>query len=149
MKTRIFLLSLALASVMLSCTDKLSEQLMWDEGVMATIPGYEDADGTRVSFVNGLGNFRWSNGDCIGVCRSSSSSNGTAAFTLLKGGESVGNFIFIEECFKGKQIQSDFFLNNIYTRTCRKRRILIHHIGIKAITGVSSHSGCFIKMIEL
>lgn len=93
MKTRIFLLSLALASVMLSCTDKLSEQLMWDEGVMATIPGYEDADGTRVSFVNGLGNFRWSNGDCIGVCRSSSSSNGTAAFTLLKGGESVGNFI--------------------------------------------------------
>jgi hypothetical protein len=93
MKTRFFLLSLALASVTLSCTDKLSEQLMWGEGVMATIPGYEDADGTRVSFVNGLGNFRWSNGDCIGVCRSSSSSNGTAAFTLLKGGESVGNFI--------------------------------------------------------
>ncbi|MBQ6763448.1 MAG: fimbrillin family protein [Bacteroidales bacterium] len=93
MKTRIFLLSLASASVMLSCTDKLSEQLMWDEGVMATIPGYEDADGTRVSFVNGLGNFRWSNGDCIGVCRSSASINGTAAFTLLKGGEAVGNFI--------------------------------------------------------
>ena len=93
MKTRFFLLSLALASVTLSCTDNLSEQLMWDEGVMASIPGYEEADGTRVSFVNGLGNFRWSNGDCIGVCRSSSSSNGTAAFTLLKGGESVGNFI--------------------------------------------------------
>lgn len=93
MKTRFFLLSLVLASVTMSCTDKLSEQTMWDEGVMAIIHGYEDADGTRVSFNNGIGNFRWSNGDCIGVCRSSSSSNGTAAFTLLKGGETVGNFI--------------------------------------------------------
>ena len=93
MKSRFFFWSLAFAFVTLSCTDKLSEPLMWDEGVMAAIPGYEDVDGTRVDFTNGLGTFYWTNGDCIGVCRSSASSNGTAAFTLLKGGETVGNFI--------------------------------------------------------
>ena len=93
MKTRIILLSLASALVLMSCQDTLSEQLTWDNGVMAALPGYEEMAGTRVNFATGLGSFFWSNGDCIGVCRSSSTSNGTAAFTLLKGGESVGNFI--------------------------------------------------------
>lgn len=93
MKTRFFFLSLALASVMVSCTDRLSDQLQWDEGVMATLSDYEDVAGTRVAFNNSLTSFTWSNGDCIGVCRSSVLANGTAAFTLLKGGANVGNFI--------------------------------------------------------
>lgn len=78
---------------MVSCTDGLSDQLQWDEGVMATLPEYVDETGTRVSFNNSLSGFTWSNGDCIGVCRSSVLANGTAAFTLLKGGSNVGNFI--------------------------------------------------------
>ena len=93
MKTRFFFLSLALASVMVSCTDGLSDKLQWDEGVMATLSEYEDVAGTRVAFDNSLSGFTWSNGDCIGVCRSSVLANGTAAFTLLKGGANVGNFI--------------------------------------------------------
>ena len=93
MKTRFFFLSLALASVMVSCTDGLSDQLQWDEGVMVTLSDYQDVTGTRVAFNNSLTSFTWSNGDCIGVCRSSAASNGTAAFTLLKGGATVGNFI--------------------------------------------------------
>lgn len=95
MKTRFFILSMALAAAaMVACTDKLSDELLWDEGVMAALPEFEEeGTGTRVSFSNGLSDFTWSNGDCIGVCRSSASSNGTAAFTLLKGGERVGNFI--------------------------------------------------------
>ena len=93
MKTRLFFLSMALASVMVSCTDGLSDKLQWDEGVMATLPEYEDVAGTRVAFNNSLTSFTWSNGDCIGVCRSSVLANGTAAFTLLKGGATVGNFI--------------------------------------------------------
>ena len=95
MKTRFFILSLVLAgAAMVACTDKLSDELQWDEGMMAALSEFvEEGTGTRVSFSNGLANFAWSNGDCIGVCRSSASSNGTAAFTLLKGGQSVGNFI--------------------------------------------------------
>lgn len=93
MKTRFLLMSMALASVMVSCSDKLAEQFQWDEGVMAVLPDYEDEAGTRVAFNNALTSFTWSNGDCIGVCRSSASANATAAFTLLKGGERVGNFI--------------------------------------------------------
>ena len=84
---------MALASVMVSCTDGLSDLLQWDEGVMATLPEYVDVTGTRVSFNNSLSGFTWNNGDCIGVCRSSVLANGTAAFTLLKGGSNVGNFI--------------------------------------------------------
>ena len=79
-------------AAMVACTDKLSDELPWDEGVMAALPELGE-EGTRVSFSNGLSDFVWSNGDCIGVCRISASSNGTAAFTLLKGGERVGNFI--------------------------------------------------------
>ena len=93
MKTRFLLLSLALASVMVSCTDGLSDQFQWEEGVMATLPEYVDVTGTRVAFYNSLSSFTWSSGDCIGVCRSSVLANGTAAFTLLKGGGNVGNFI--------------------------------------------------------
>ena len=93
MKTRFLLMSMALASVMVSCTDQMAEQFMWEEGVMAALPDYESESGTRVAFNNGLSAFTWSNGDCIGVCRSSASANATAAFTLLKGGDRVGNFI--------------------------------------------------------
>lgn len=95
MKTRILLLTMALAGAMTACTEKISDQFTWDEGVMATLPDIEEVGaGTRVSFASGgLGSFAWSNGDCIGVCRSTASTNGTAAFTLLKGGERVGNFI--------------------------------------------------------
>lgn len=93
MKTRLFFLSMTLASVVVSCTDGLSDQLPWYEGVMATLPEYVDVTGTRVAFNNSLSGFTWSNGDCIGVCRSSVLANGTAAFTLLKGGANVGNFI--------------------------------------------------------
>ncbi len=93
MKTRIILLSMTLSLAALSCTNKLSERSEWDQGLMASIPGYETVNATRVSFSNALTSFYWSNGDCIGVCRSSSTANGTAAFTLLKGGASVGNFI--------------------------------------------------------
>lgn len=93
MKTRIILLSMTLSLTALSCTNKLSDRLEWDQGLMAAIPGYETVNATRVSFSNALTSFYWSNGDCIGVCRSSSTANGTAAFTLLKGGASVGNFI--------------------------------------------------------
>lgn len=94
MKTRILLLSIGFAAMMTACTDKISEQFQWDEGVMATLPEFEEAGtGTRVSFMGGLDSFAWTYGDCIGVCRSSASTNGTAAFTLLKGGERVGNFI--------------------------------------------------------
>jgi hypothetical protein len=92
MKTRIILLqAFVLAAV--SCSDKLTNQSPWDNGVMASIPGYEDAHATRVRFTNGLDVFYWTNGDCIGVCRNAGSANGTAAFTLLKGGETIGNFI--------------------------------------------------------
>jgi hypothetical protein len=92
MKTRIILLqAFVLAAV--SCSDKLTDQSPWDNGVMASIPGYEDAHATRVRFNNGLSVFYWTNGDCIGVCRNAGSANGTAAFTLLKGGETIGNFI--------------------------------------------------------
>ncbi len=93
MKTRIILLSLLSAFAALSCSDNLSEQLVWEDGVMATLPEYVDETGTRVAFNNSLTSFTWSNGDCIGVCRSSVLANGTAAFTLLKGGSNVGNFI--------------------------------------------------------
>lgn len=93
MKTRFILLSLVSAAVSVSCTDNLSERLEWDSGIMAAIPGYEDEDATRVAFSNGFANFYWSNGDCIGVCRSSASANATTAYTLLKGGDRVGNFI--------------------------------------------------------
>ena len=93
MKTRIILLSMTLSLAAMSCTNKLSDRLEWDQGLMAAIPGYETVNATRVSFSNALTSFYWSNGDCIGVCRSSSTANGTAAFTLLKGGASVGNFI--------------------------------------------------------
>lgn len=93
MKTRNLFLLPALVLAMVSCTDSLSNQSLWDSGVMATLPSYSDKSATKVEFTNGLANFLWSNGDCIGICRSSSSANGTAAFTLLKGGSTVGNFI--------------------------------------------------------
>ena len=93
MKTRNFFLLQAFVLTLVSCTDRLSDQAAWDSGVMAAIPGYEDVHGTRVRFTNALDCFYWTNGDCIGVCRSAGSTNGTAAFTLLKGGETVGNFI--------------------------------------------------------
>lgn len=93
MKTRIFLLLQAFVLAAVSCSDKLTDQSTWDNGVMASIPGYEDAHATRVRFNNGLNVFYWTNGDCIGVCRNAGSANGTAAFTLLKGGETIGNFI--------------------------------------------------------
>lgn len=95
MKKRVLLLTMAVAGAMMAaCTEKYSDQLSWDEGVMATLPEFvEDGAGTRISFAGGLGSFTWTNGDCIGVCRSSASANGTAAFTLLKGGDRVGNFI--------------------------------------------------------
>ena len=93
MKTRIILLSLFSAFAALSCSDNLSEQLVWEDGVMATLPGYDEMAETRVTFTDSFSKFYWSNGDCIGVCRSSASSNGTAAFTLLKGGGTTGNFI--------------------------------------------------------
>ena len=82
-------------AAMVACVDKYSNEFLWEEGVMATLPQLEEGCccGTRVSFSSGLSNFAWSNGDCIGVSRSSASSNGTAAFTLLKGGDRVGNFI--------------------------------------------------------
>lgn len=63
-----------------------------ENGIYATISGYTE-DATKVAFQGGLANFRWSNGDCIGICRSGSTANGTAAFTILKGGEATGNFI--------------------------------------------------------
>lgn len=62
------------------------------DGIYATISGYTE-DATKVAFQGGLANFRWSNGDCIGICRSGSTANGTAAFTILLGGEATGNFI--------------------------------------------------------
>lgn len=93
MKTRIILLLQAFVLAAVSCSDKLTDQSPWDNGVMASIPGYEDAHATRVRFNNGLSVFYWTNGDCIGVCRNAGSANGTAAFTLLKGGETIGNFI--------------------------------------------------------
>ena len=93
MKTRIILLLQAFVLAAVSCSDKLTDQSTWDNGVMASIPGYEDAHATRVRFTNGLDVFYWTNGDCIGVCRNAGSANGTAAFTLLKGGETIGNFI--------------------------------------------------------
>ena len=94
MKTRFLLLSIVLVGAV-ACTDKLVDSLQWEEGVMATLPEFEmeDVTGTRVSFTGGLSNFAWTNGDRIGVCRSSTSANGTAAFTLLEGGSRVGNFI--------------------------------------------------------
>lgn len=93
MKTRNLLLIHAFVLVAASCSDKLTDQSTWDNGVMASIPGYEDTHATRVRFNNGLDVFYWTNGDCIGVCRNAGSANGTAAFTLLKGGETIGNFI--------------------------------------------------------
>jgi hypothetical protein len=93
MKTRIILLLQAFVLAAVSCSDKLTDQSTWDNGVMASIPGYEDTHATRVRFNNGLDVFYWTNGDCIGVCRNAGSANGTAAFTLLKGGETIGNFI--------------------------------------------------------
>ena len=93
MKTRIILLSLFSAFAAVSCSDNLSEQLVWEDGVMATLPGYDEMAETRVTFTDSFSKFYWSNGDCIGVCHSSASSNGTAAFTLLKGGGTTGNFI--------------------------------------------------------
>lgn len=62
------------------------------QGVFATTTGY-DSGATKVNFTKDLKGFSWSNGDCIGICRSGTAANGTAAFTLLKGGQSTGNFI--------------------------------------------------------
>ena len=50
MKTRIILLSMTLSLTALSCTNKLSDRLEWDQGLMAAIPGYETVNATRVSF---------------------------------------------------------------------------------------------------
>ena len=93
MRIRNLILFQATVLAMVSCSDRLSDDYAWDQGIMAGIPAYEEAAGTKVTFSNNLGTFYWSNGDCIGVCRSSSTSNGTAAFTLLKGGATTGNFI--------------------------------------------------------
>ena len=93
MKTRNLILLQAFVLALVSCSDNLSDQAAWDSGVMAAIPGYEDENGTRVRFTSGMDVFYWTNGDCIGVCRNAGSANGTAAFTLLKGGETIGNFI--------------------------------------------------------
>lgn len=93
MKIRNLLLFQVFVLAMVSCSDRLSSDEAWEQGVMATLPSYVDKAGTKVTFSNNLATFYWSNGDCIGVCRSSSTSNGTAAFTLLKGGATTGNFI--------------------------------------------------------
>ena len=67
---------------------------MNEEGcLLAELAGYDNDTDTKVAFPNGLSDFKWSNGDCIGVCRSGATANGTAAFTLLKGGDKVGNFV--------------------------------------------------------
>lgn len=98
MKIKTLLSTLIFAFGALSCADNLSVQenrnAVNEEGcLLAELAGYDNDTDTKVAFPNGLSDFKWSNGDCIGVCRSGATANGTAAFTLLKGGDKVGNFV--------------------------------------------------------
>ena len=94
MKTiRNLFLAAALVLTAVSCSDDQNAEVIPESAIRATAQGYGDGWATKVSFQNNLSSFLWSNGDCIGICRSGATANGTAAFTLLKGGASAGNFV--------------------------------------------------------
>ena len=82
------------AALIAGCSDELDRGDVYkpEKGINATIPAYPFADGTRVNISDDLQTFTWSDGDKLGLYYQGSNSTAHAAFSIISGGGSTGNF---------------------------------------------------------
>ncbi len=57
--------------------------------------------------------------------------------------------MLIKIAFQCEKIEPDLLLYDINTCARNKRRVQIHHVGIKAVACVSRHLGRSVKLIEI
>ena len=61
----------------------------------------------------------------------------------------MGDACPVDPLLQSQKIQADFLLDDDHARAGGQRRILIHHVGVKAVAGVGHHAGIVIQMVEL
>ena len=93
MKIKYMFLTMA-AALLAGCSEDLDRGNAYnpEKGLTATIPTYPFEDGTRVNISEDLQTFTWSDGDKLGLYYQGSNSTAHAAFSIINGGGSTGNF---------------------------------------------------------
>lgn len=89
---------LAAVALLAGCNDgghlsSLDGMVAPEGGVVAQICGYDAVDATRAQFSSTLADFRWVNGDRIGLYHQGTLVEQSSAFTILEGGTNKGSFV--------------------------------------------------------